>query len=57
MGEGGALGGEIGTDEVEHAGGGPVEQGIDGVAMLGRRPLPEQATPTRAARRSPPRMC
>ena len=56
-GEGGALGGEVGADEVEHASGGPVEQRVDRVAMLGRRPLPEQATPTREGRRSPPPTC
>ena len=35
MAEGDRLGGEVGTDEVEDPGGGPVEQGIDGVAVLG----------------------
>ena len=30
-----ALGGEVGADEVEHAGRRPVEQGIDRVAVLG----------------------
>ena len=45
------------ADELEHASGGPVEQGIDRVAMLGHAPPAEQATPTREARRSPPPRC
>ena len=48
MGEGGALGGEVGGDEVEHAGGGAVEQRVDGVAVLGDGRFQSLAAPSRA---------
>ena len=54
MGEGGSLGGEIGTDEVQHAGGRPVEQGVDGVAMLGHGRFQSRQHRLAQARRSPP---